>query len=279
MSRSSRFGSTTVTERPPAVLPRTTEGTNRRTANFEDQIRGYRTNQRRLYNLQRRLSANNRRYRRTIETQLNPEEQLQLSRSRRTELVPAEILYSTGMNPTQHRVYQHYSEEDILCVGDQQVDLPLVSEQSHHCLLQEGYSHIHIGLVMIRVYAQHRRDAGVNSLVTLRDTRWGGDRQIIATMEVDLTTGTQMAYVVPDIMMTINDFANWVEISVQTHGYDDWRGGESNLLISRMVIGRLTNTSNTNFEYNVQNVADYLASNGVLALPGTKYSTEELQGR
>ncbi|KAH7512924.1 hypothetical protein FEM48_Zijuj12G0142000 [Ziziphus jujuba var. spinosa] len=98
-------------------------------------------------------------------------------------------------------------------------------------------------------------------------------------MEVDLTTGTQMAYVVPDLMMTINDFANHVEISVQTHGYEDWQGGESNILISRMVIGRLTNTSFTNFEYNVQNVADYLASNGVLALPGTKYSTADLQGR
>ncbi|KAH7512922.1 hypothetical protein FEM48_Zijuj12G0141700 [Ziziphus jujuba var. spinosa] len=227
----------------------------------------------------RRLSANTRRYRRTIESQLNPEEQLQLSRSRRTELVPAEILYSTGMNPAQHRVYQHYSEEDILCVGDQQVDLPLITEQSHQRLIQEGYGHIHIGMVMVRLYAQHRRDAGVNALVTLRDTRWGGDRQIIATMEVDLTHGTQMVYVVPDIMMTVNDFANCVEISVQTHGYDDWQGGESNLLISRMVIGRLTNTSNTNFAYNVQNVADYLASNGVLALPGTKYSTAELQGR
>ncbi|KAH7512931.1 hypothetical protein FEM48_Zijuj12G0143000 [Ziziphus jujuba var. spinosa] len=134
-------------------------------------------------------------------------------------------------------------------------------------------------MVMIRVYAQHRRDAGVNSLVTLRDTRWGGDQQIIATMEIDLTTGIQMVYIVPDIMMTVNDFANHVEISVQTHGYDNWQAGESNLLITRMVIGRLSNTSNTNFEYSVDNVADYLASHGVLALPGTKYTTEELQGR
>ncbi|KAH7512921.1 hypothetical protein FEM48_Zijuj12G0141600 [Ziziphus jujuba var. spinosa] len=183
------------------------------------------------------------------------------------------------MNPAQHRVYQHYSEEDILCVGDQQVDLPLITEQSHQRLLREGYSHIHIGMVMIRVYAQHRRDAGVNSLVTLRDTRWTGDQQIIATMEIDLTTGIQMVYIVPDIMMTVNDFANHVEISVQTHGYENWQAGESNLLITRMVIGRLSNTSNTNFEYSVDNVADYLASHGVLALPGTKYTTEELQGR
>ncbi|XP_042471385.1 uncharacterized protein LOC122053410 isoform X1 [Zingiber officinale] len=130
---------------------------------------------------------------------------------------------------------------------------------------------------MIRIYTLHRRDTGVMTLVVLRDTRWRDDRSIIATMEMDLTRGTQMVYVIPDIMMNIEDFANHLELSLQTQGYIDWQGGASNLLITRMMIGRLTITSFTNFAYNVKNVTDYLASRGVHALPGTRFTTEQLQ--
>ncbi|KAG6466575.1 hypothetical protein ZIOFF_074697 [Zingiber officinale] len=56
------------------------------------------------------------------------------------------------------------------------------------------------------------------TLVVLRDTRWRDDRSIIATMEMDLTRGTQMVYVIPDIMMSIEDFANHLELSLQTQG-------------------------------------------------------------
>ncbi|KAG6495930.1 hypothetical protein ZIOFF_043763 [Zingiber officinale] len=90
-----------------------------------------------------------RRFRRTIESQIIPEEQLDISRSRRAGMVPAEILYSAGFRPTQYRVYQHYSEEDILCIEENQVDLPLVTNQSHQALLEAGFHHIHTGLVMI----------------------------------------------------------------------------------------------------------------------------------
>ncbi|KAG6499079.1 hypothetical protein ZIOFF_038835 [Zingiber officinale] len=114
-------------------------------------------------------------------------------------------------------------------------------------------------------------------LIVLKDSRWQGDRSIIATMEVDLTHGTQMIYVIPDLMMNIHDFANYVELSIQTHGYEEWQGGSSNLLVTRMMVGRLTNTSFTNFAYNVQNVVDYLASRGVIALPGTEFTAGELQ--
>ncbi|XP_074577844.1 uncharacterized protein LOC141834350 [Curcuma longa] len=132
---------------------------------------------------------------------------------------------------------------------------------------------------MVRVYTLHRRDAGTMALVVLRDTRWRGDRAIIATMEMDLSRGTQMTYVIPDLMISIDDFSNHLELSIQTHGYNDWQGGTSNLLITRMMLGRLTNTSFTNFSYNVQHVADYLASRGVIALPGNRFSTEELQNQ
>ncbi|KAG6536826.1 hypothetical protein ZIOFF_001895 [Zingiber officinale] len=81
-----------------------------------------------------------------------------------------------------------------------------------------------MGLVMIRIYALHRRDTGAMVLVVLRDTRWRWDRSIIGTMEMDLTHGTQMVYVILDQMKNIHDFSNHVEISIQTHGYAEWQG-------------------------------------------------------
>ncbi|KAG6477130.1 hypothetical protein ZIOFF_066382 [Zingiber officinale] len=53
---------------------------------------------------------------------------------------------------------------------------------------------------------------------------------------------------------------------------------DSNLLITRGLIGRLTNTSYADFRYNVQNVADYLASAGIHAVSATPRTISELQG-
>ncbi|KAG6487143.1 hypothetical protein ZIOFF_055726 [Zingiber officinale] len=62
-------------------------------------------------------------------------------------------------------------------------------------------------------------------------------------------------------------------------GYEGWQNGEANILITRGMVGRLSNTPNVGFAYEVQNVVDYLTTHGVRALPGRRYSTHELQGR
>ncbi|XP_074572623.1 uncharacterized protein LOC141829104 [Curcuma longa] len=138
---------------------------------------------------------------------------------------------------------------------------------------------IHLGLVMIRVHALHRRNAGVNALVVLRDTRWTNDRSIIGTMEVDFSGGTQLVYIAPNILLvSVEDFYHHIELAIQTHGYEGWNTAESNLLINRGLIGRLTNTSHAGFRYNVQNIADYLASTGIHAVSAAPRTIAELQG-
>ncbi|KAG6510755.1 hypothetical protein ZIOFF_028791 [Zingiber officinale] len=131
---------------------------------------------------------------------------------------------------------------------------------------------------MIRIHALHRRNAGTNALIVLRDTRWADDRSIIGTMEVDLSEGTQLVYIAPNLLISVEDFYHHIEIAIQTHGYEQWNSAESNLLITRGLIGRLTNTSHAGFRYNIQNVADYLASTGINAVPATPRTTAELQG-
>ncbi|GJR42805.1 hypothetical protein Tco_1310908 [Tanacetum coccineum] len=92
------------------------------------------------------------------------------------------------------------------------------------------------GIFMIRLHALHRRSAGTNALVVLRDTRWEDCWQIIGTMEVDLSVGTQLVYMFLDMVQNIDDFHNHMEVVVQTHGYDTWQGGESNLLVTMAMI-------------------------------------------
>ncbi|KAJ4773202.1 polyprotein [Rhynchospora pubera] len=210
---------------------------------------------------------------------MNPDAELNISQYRRAQQVPAETLYQAGWSESRHRVYQHYSDERTLVTDGQQVELPFISEESFNRLLQEGLQHLHIGLIMVRLYTLHRRSAGVNALVLIKDTRWRDDRAVISSMEMDLTSGTQLAYTAPDMTLSIRDFRAHIQLVIQTHGYEGWQGGESNLLLSRSLIGRLSNTSHTNFRYNVQNVADHLASRGVRAIPGSQRTTTELRGR
>ncbi|XP_042451010.1 deoxyuridine 5'-triphosphate nucleotidohydrolase-like [Zingiber officinale] len=77
-------------------------------------------------------------------------------------------------------------------------------------------------------------------------------------MEIDLTNGNQLVYVIPNTMLTIADFYRNIQVSILTRGYE---------------IGRLSNTPNVGFAYEVRNVVDYLASHGVQALPGRSYRT------
>lgn len=104
----------TGTARPGATIP--PPGT----PLFEDQIRGYRNRQRQLYNLERgtrniaRRLTEGRAYQRTLEQQVDPDVQLQLSMTERANLVPAEVLYRSRSDNVNHRLYIHRSEEVLL---------------------------------------------------------------------------------------------------------------------------------------------------------------------
>ena len=105
----------------------------------EDQIRNYQQFHWMRYNtargIQRRFGS---RYNRILESAVSPERQLELSRERRSQLVPAEVLYSSIRNTIQHRVYQHYSETRILVTDKRQVNLNLCNEQSYQQLRRKA---------------------------------------------------------------------------------------------------------------------------------------------
>ncbi|KAG6474397.1 hypothetical protein ZIOFF_068332 [Zingiber officinale] len=90
--------------------------------------------------------------------------------------------------------------------------------------------------------------------------------------------GSQLIYVIPDIMMTMGDFFRNIQLSILSKGYESWRNWEVNLLITRGMISRLSNTPNVAFAYEVSGVVDYLTRHSVNALPRRRYSTSQLQG-
>lgn len=153
-------------------------------------------------------------------------------------------------------------------MDEQQEQISLINPQSYERLMAEGYTLVHIGLIMIRLQTMHRRGAGTMALVAPRQTNWTDDRAITAVAEVDLSQGSQLVYFVPDTLMTIEAARNRLELVVQTRGYDSWTGREPNLLTTRAMVGILTNTSHAAFRCHVNGVVNYLASNGIRAISG-----------
>ncbi|GKD70138.1 hypothetical protein Tco_1324228 [Tanacetum coccineum] len=190
-----------MTSRRPSILNRSSTQTQTELPTQEDQIRGYRQMARNRHQVARttRRVFGRSNYNRTLETAVDPERQLEISRERRANLVPAEVVQ-------QDTEYMNITLSKESC-------------------------HIHLGIFMIRLHALHRRSAGTNALVVLRDTRWEDSRQIIATMEVDLSAGTQLVYTFPDMILSVNDFHNHVEVAIQTHGYDAWQGGDGMIIV------------------------------------------------
>ncbi|ATZ69459.1 ORF3 polyprotein [Cacao swollen shoot CE virus] len=259
-------------------------GTN--TPLFDDQIRDYRQGQRRMHNLRRRarrlqrsLSAGPGRFQETLEQEIDPQTTLRLSMQERARLVPAEVLYRSRRDTVNHRVYTHRSEESILCTEGNQIDRTFIQPESLEQLKRAGFAFVHIGILQVRIQILHRQEEGTMALIVFRDNRWTGDQSIFAQMEVDLTKGSQLVYIIPDTMMTIGDFARNVQISILTRGYENWQNGEANLLITRAMTGRLSNTPNVAFAYQIDGATDYLASHGVKAITGKKFDLQHLRNQ
>ncbi|KAG6533822.1 hypothetical protein ZIOFF_007700 [Zingiber officinale] len=125
---------------------------------------------------------------------------------------------------------------------------------------------------------QNRKDLDYLNLDSSSQTDLVHNLKITA-YRVDLAEGHQLIYVMPDIMLTIKDFFRHIQISIQTHGYESWEGAEANLLVTRSITARLSNTPNVGFAFRVEKVAEYLRSKGVKAIDATKHSATKFQGR
>lgn len=190
------------TQSRTVTLPRVTERPVQTSATpgaplVEDQIREYRQSQRAKFIRERKLKKAMQRFRRrqptseTLEQQIAPEVQLQLSMAERASIAPAEVLYRSRRDDVHHRVYVHRSEEALLCVGDTQIERPFIQQESYEELQQSHMQYVHLGVIQIRFQVLHRIEQGTLALVVLRDTRWRGNQATFASMEVDFSKKLQ----------------------------------------------------------------------------------------
>ncbi|KAG6479369.1 hypothetical protein ZIOFF_062832 [Zingiber officinale] len=154
----------------------------------------------------------------------------------RASLVPTEVLYHSRRDDANHRVYIHRFEEAILVTDGNQVDRSFIQEENFNQLQRSNMQYIHLGILQVRIQILHRKREGAMALIVFRDNRWQGDQSILVTMEVYLTQGSQMVYVIPETMLTIVDFFRSIQISILTKGYEAWKNGEVNLLITRGLV-------------------------------------------
>ncbi|AXS67831.1 ORF3 [Dioscorea nummularia-associated virus] len=211
-----------------------------------------------------------------IENLLNPEQQLDLARSKQAKLIPAEVLYQHGFWETKPKVYQHYSEEIISCCDTTtQIDLKFLSKNSKHELLSKDYSIIHIGLILIGIHGLHRRNYGSKVMIALADTSDNiPQKAIIGSMEVDMGENHELCYFAPDMSMTIQDFCNYFSLIIKTKGYETM-SHRDNLLITKALVGRIGNNSSSAYRLKIENVLTHLATQGVRAIEGKKFSSTD----
>ncbi|GJV57965.1 hypothetical protein Tco_1458970 [Tanacetum coccineum] len=104
-----------MTSRRPSILNRSSTQTQTELPTQEDQIRGYRQmarNRHQVARTTRRVFGRNN-YNRPLETTVDLERQLEISRERRANLVPAEVLYSNNRSRLSNMGFQ-YSVENIV---------------------------------------------------------------------------------------------------------------------------------------------------------------------
>nr|GEU52448.1 putative polyprotein [Tanacetum cinerariifolium] len=82
-----------------------------------------------------------------------------------------------------------------------------------------------------------RRVFGRNSYNTTLESAVDPKRQLELSRERRANlVPAELVYMFPDMVLSIDDFHNHVEVAIQTHGYDTWQGGESNLLVTMAMI-------------------------------------------
>nr|AFO11495.1 polyprotein [Sugarcane bacilliform virus] len=251
---------------------------------LNDQIRDYRRSQHLKHELSKKTAkalswvktTDDNPREQTLEMVMSPEAELERSPKKRARAFPAEVIYSPRSDDIHHRVFVGSSSQDVMVVDDNQIDMTYIKEETFEKLEQAGFRYIHLGILAIRIQPLHTAWSGKLVFLVLRDVR-NNPPTTLGAMEVDLSKGAQLIYVLPNFMCTIKDFFHGIQLSIKTKGYEGWQG-EANLHLERLITGRLSNTSNVAFKYKIDGVTAYLKTNGIKAIDAQKESTKKIRG-
>ena len=153
-------------------------------------------------------------------------------------------------------------EEEIL-VTKEPVNLKLFSKEVSRKIRLSGKRLLHLGLIVIGNKGLVRKSLGAKVLITFLDNGWktNATYTLIAASEVDMNENKRIIYCSPDFSVSTQDI-NLLEIGIHTRGYKDF-DKKSNLLINIGFIGRLTDSSTTQYKLNIDGIISGIGSKGV----------------
>ena len=121
----------------------------------------------------------------------------------------------------------------------------------------------HLVLIVRGIKGLVRKNLGAKVLIAFLDNGWKTNARnaLIATSEVDMNENKGIFYCSPDFSVSTQDI-DLLEIGIQTRGYEEL-DKKSNLLINIVFIGRLTDSSTTQYMLNIDGIISGIGSKGV----------------
>ena len=156
-------------------------------------------------------------------------------------------LYREGILDSFKSSLYVYKDEFTIGVVNNREEITLISPQSAKEIMKNGYSAIHLGVVIIGVLSQTRAGLDTKAHLYLYDERFNDHEQAqLATAEVDLRNKVAVVGCLPDIDIDIKELCSKIKLSIQTKGFN-MDVEYKNLRLKIFVLGRCYNKYHKKF--------------------------------
>ena len=213
----------------------------------------------------------------TLEELIDVDRDLEIYTNHQITLLNPQILYKTPAISFNTQLLRINREEEIL-VTTEPINLRLISKESSRKIRQSGKRLLHLGLIVIGIKGLVRKSLGTKVLIAVLDNGWktNANNALISAIEVDMNDNKGIFYCSPDFSVSTQDI-DLLEIGIQTRGYEDL-DKKSNLLINIGFIGRLTDSSTTQYKLNIDGIISGISSKGVQMIKPMEISSEQFNG-
>ena len=99
---------------------------------------------------------------------------------------------------------------------------------------------------------------------------------LISVIEIDMNDNKRIFYCSPDFSISTRDI-ELLEIGIQARGFEDL-DKQSNLLINIGFLGKLTDSSTTQYKLNIDGIVSGMSSKGAKMIKPMEISYEQFNG-
>lgn len=158
-------------------------------------------------------------------------------------------LYSQGIFNNSTGLFRYLREVEFYSPNNVEIRLNFITpEAATEIKRKNNHTYIHMGLVILEIRGLARKKTGGKTLICSYDNnRFGTPNEVmIDIIVVDMNNNVVVAYIVPDITMTLNDLEKHTKIFVQAKRYENFKG--ENLCLSIIFPGKIMANIETRFK-------------------------------